>query len=282
MKRSAVGAGMLLLMWTACAAELPEIVARCGTRTVSREEAAGLMNAAPAEYAALPRREMLKKVLTDRFCAEAMTRMLTDAGFPPTAEQAEQALSEFFRHYPAGMKRPDPGDLHRIAQEEKTRLQWAYFRYLSARKPDVFLVPPQTVERYYRENQTDFLLPRRTAATRYTAADTAVLTTLSARVRQGESPEKVLQTLSGVRSVPVAEDDPATAKLHAGDWSAVVPVPGGGYAVTHVSAEFPAGYVPLEQAAPLIRDLLGQRRAAWELERSLEKMLAEEKMEFYF
>ena len=62
---------------------------------------------------------------------------------------------------------------------------------------------------------------------------------------------------------------------------AVETVPGG-YAVTHVSAEFPAGYVPLEQAAPLIRDLLGQRRAAWELERSLEKALHAKKMEFYF
>jgi len=281
MKTSVVAAGLFLLGAAAYAAELPEIVARCGDRTVGREEAARLMRRAPEDPKGLPPRDLMKQVLTDLFCAEAMTRMLTDAGFPPTAEQAEQALTDFFRRCPAGMKRPDPGDLHRIAQEEKTRLLWAYLRYLAARRPELFRIPPQTVERYYREFQTDFLLPRRVTAVRYLAADASVLTALRARIRQGEAPERVLKSLSGIRAVPVPETDPAVAAMHAGDWSGVEAAPGG-YAVTRVSGETPAGYVPLEQAAPLIRETLILRRAETELRKSLETILAAEKMEFYF
>lgn len=280
MKTSAVVAGLFLL-GAVCAAELPEIVARCGDRTVGRDEAARLMRHAAEEQKSLSRRDLMKQVLTDLFCAEAMTKMLTDAGFPPTAEQAEQALNDFFRRCPAGMKRPDPGDLHRIAQEEKTRLLWAYLRYLAARRPELFRIPPQTVERYYREFQTDFLLPRRVTAVRYLAAEKPALTALRARIRQGEASERVLKSLSGVRAVPVPETDPAAAAMHAGDWSEVEAVPGG-YAVMYAAAEKPAGYVPLEQAAPLIRETLILRRAEAELRSALETILAAEKMEFYF
>ena len=274
--------GLALVFCAAClrGAELPEIVARCGERTVGRSEAAALMNGAPAEYAALPRREMLKKLLTERFCAEAMTRMLTDAGFPPSAEQAEKALNDVYRHYPPGMARPDAGDLHRIAQEERTRLQWAFRRYLEARRPEVFQVPPAEVERYYRENQVRFLLPRTVTATEYRAAERMPLETLCARARQGEAPERVLASLPGVTASP-AERGAVPDTMRPGEWSAVAAVPGG-YAVSHVSAVRPAGYVPLEQAAPLIREMLIRRRTALELERSLRTVLASEKMEFYF
>ena len=81
---------VIFLLWTvvtAAGTELPEVVARCGEKTIRREEVMPLLRqASPEDTARLPRRELLKKVLTEHFCSEALLKMLTDAGFPPDAE----------------------------------------------------------------------------------------------------------------------------------------------------------------------------------------------------
>ena len=278
--------GVIFLLMTACTAagtELPEIVARCGEKTVRREEVAQLLRQiSPEDMSRLPRRELLKKVLTDHFCSDVLSKMLTDAGFPPDAEKTLAMLKASRNDLSSGTRRLDEGTLKRLSGDPKVQLQWAFRRYLQERRPDIFRVPPAVIERYYRENQQEFLLPAQASGIRYTAKDEALLNAFLYRVRQGAAPENAAAGVTGITAEPLAGDHPGLAGLRKGEWSRVMTLPGNGYAVYRVSAVTPASYVPLEKAAPLIREMMTRHRAALELERTLKSVFDAVKMEFYF
>ena len=277
---------VIFLLWTvvtAAGTELPEVVARCGKKTIRREEVMPLLRqASPEDTARLPRRELLKKVLTEHFCSEALLKMLTDAGFPPDAENTLGMMKKSRQDLSSGTSRLDDGTLYRLSRDPKVQLQWAFRRYLQKRRPDIFLVPPAVIERYYRENQQTFLLPPQVTGIRYSAGEAALLNVLLLRVRQGESPEQVVMSIGSIKAEPFAGDDPGLAALPAGAWSRMIEVPGSGYAVCRVTAVKPAAYVPLAKASPLIQEMIARRRAAVELERALKKALDAAEMEFYF
>jgi hypothetical protein len=277
---------VIFLLWTAVTAagiELTEVVARCGEKNVRREEVMPLLRQASTEdMTRLPRRELLKKVLTEHFCSEALLKMLTDAGFPPDAEKTLEMMKKSRHDLSSGTSRLDEGTLYRLSREPKVQLQWAFRRYLQERRPDIFLVPPAVIERYYRENQQMFLLPPQITGIRYSAGAISVLNTLLLRVRQGEAPERVANSIGGIKTEPFAGAYPDLAGLPAGAWGRMVEIPGGGYTVCRVSAVKPAAYVPMAKAAPLIREMIARRRAALELERALKKALDAAEMEFYF
>ncbi|MBO5688554.1 MAG: peptidyl-prolyl cis-trans isomerase [Lentisphaeria bacterium] len=264
-------------------AELPEIVARCGEMVVRREAAAKLLRQAdPAERSRLSRRELLQKVLTDHFCSEALSKMLSDAGFPPGEAAALEMLKRSRAALPPGPETPDDGTLARLARDPKVQLKQAYRQYLQERRPDIFQVPPAVLERYYRENQQLFLLPMQIVGTRYTAQDPALLNVLQLRVRQGEKPESAARSIAGISAESFAGPEAAAAGVPAGTWSPVTALPGGGYRVYHVTETRPPAYLPLEKAAPGIREMMVRRRAALELEGALKAVFAAVKMEFFF
>lgn len=277
---------VFFLLWavvTAAGTELPEVVARCGEKTVRREEVMPLLRqASPDDMTRLPRRELLKKVLTEHFCSEALLKMLADAGFSPDAEKTLEMMKKSRLDLVAGISRLDDGTLYRLSRDPKVQLQWAFRRYLQERRPDIFLVPPAVIERYYRENQQMFLLPPQVTGVRYSAGEAAVLNALLLRVRQGESPELAVANIGSIKTEPFAGDQPGTAELPVGAWGRIIEIPGSGYAVCRVTAVKPAVYVPLAKAAPVIREMIARRRAAVELERALKKALNAAEMEFYF
>lgn len=278
-------AAVVLVLWAVAAfagTELPEIVARCGAKTVSREQAARLLQQAdPAVRKKLSRRELLKKVLIDHFCSEALSKMLSDAGFPPDAARSLTMLKKS-RDAMKDHESVDDGTLFRLSRERKVQLQCALRAYLQARRPDVFLVPPVVVERFYRENQQIFLRSRQAGGMRYAAKKAADLQTLLFCIRQGEKPEAVLARMKEISGSVVSGDHPALAGLPPGAWSPVTEIPGAGYALYRVSPGGTAGYIPLAEAAPVIREMMVRRRTAVELERALARALGSEKMEFYF
>ncbi len=274
---------LFLSACTAAGMELPEIVARCGEKSVRREDAVQLLRqAAPEDVAGLPRRELLKKVLTDYFCSEALSKMLTEAGFPPDAESTLAMLKKSRQDLSSGTRQLDDGTLKRLSGEPKVQLQWAFRRYLQERRPDMFLVPPAVIERYYRENQQIFLLPPQVSGIRYSAKNAAVLNALLLRVRQGENPDRAAAAADGITVETLAGNHPGLVGMQTGEWSRIVELPGTGYAVYRVASVTPAAYVPLEKAAPLIREMMARNRAAQELERALKSAFDAAKMEFYF
>lgn len=274
---------LLLTAWTVCGTELPEVVARCGGTVIRREEAVKLLRqAALSDRNRLSRRELLKKVLTDHFCSEALSKMLSEAGFSPDAEKTLTLLKKSRDAMPVNPDLPDDGTLFRLSRDPKVQLKWAFRQYLEARRPDMFQVPAAVVERYYRENQQLFRMPPQMEGVRYRARDAAVLDTLILRVRQGESAAAAAQSIAGVQAEPVRGYDAVFAELQPGQWSRVTEIPGGGFAVVCMLKRSPPGYVPLTKAAPEIREMMIRRRAALELEGALKSALDAAKMEFYF
>lgn len=284
--RSAALVTAFVLPGTVCAAEnmsgsLPSVVARFGNRSVTREEVTAWIQAHP-EDARLSGREAVKAAVTGLFCAETLREMLIREGFPPSEEAAFRCLQRNYAAYPEWIVHPSEADLHRKSREKMTQLQCAYRDYLERKHPEILRVPQDAAERYYRENQSRFLIPRQVVARRLFSARQEDLKTLQARMRQGEPLETVLRSFPEIRVSVPENGDPALNILHAGEWSAVAPWAGGGYSVVYVVRENPAGYVPMQQALPLIRELMGRRRAAAELERELKRVFASAEMEFLF
>ncbi len=281
--RSSVLLFLVCGIWLSAAdtGTLPEIVARFGDMVVTREQAGELLSASSGKTAELPFREALKKCLTEYFCCQALRQMLIRQGFPPSAEEAEKALFQVYANYPEGISRPSDGDIRRMAREPMVQLQWALRGYMEKERPDLQFVPAEVVERYYRERQSEFMRPRRKLAVLCLADSLEALEFLQIRVKQGQSPLRAGESVKGVRITAVDPSDDALKTLRAGQWGPAYRR-SSGYGALYVIRELPADYVPLEDAAPLIREILGRRRAARELENTLNTILSNDKVEFYF
>ncbi len=294
-------AGVFFLQVPVAAAELPdrrfsrfpEVVARIDGRPV--ELASILKGVRPAELppagsSAEELAAFLKARIERNLYRQVIDDLLREAGRTPSRELAARHLSWVLSLLPRGLAGMTPEMAARLIDSPDYQLNVALHYYFASREPEAIQVSDQEMERFYRLNQQEYLVPER--------VDLAVLKIdrsrpqareaaegARARLLQGEAFERVASELDPERhSAPSPE---LLALLRAGKIAAESGVIGevieldDGFYVVMGKGRIPPYYVPLEEAAPYLRQQLMGGKVARALEALLRRELAKRKIEYF-
>ena len=264
-------------------ASLPEKAAECGTRVVSRAEAGELLRRSLADGDAFDRdrlRLRLRNAITEEFCRAALADMLTRRGFAPSPELAETMLRRILAPGTAWFGELRPEAIRSAAADPARQLQLAVLAMLEKEAPERLNVPSAELERAYREDQMRFyhpaLLAREVVTAPGTPAGRRALEAVAARTMLGET------TAAAVADDPsLAFQRTETVSGTAAGWGRPQ-LTAERYQMERVLLLHPAGFLPLKEAASLLRAEIGEARAKAELQRLMNEYLAAHPVRFHF
>jgi len=264
-------------------ASLPEKVAECGSRVVSRAEAGELLRRSLTPGDAFDRdllRLRLRNAISGEFCRAALVDVLTQRGFAPSPELAETMLRRLLTPGTAWFGELRPEAIRSAAADPARQLRLAVLAMLEKEAPDFLAATPAELERAYREDQMRFYRPALLAREVVTAPGTPegrrALEAVAARTMLGEATDAAVA------------DDPSltfrrteTASGAAAGWDRPQ-LAEERYRMERTLPLRPAGFLPLAEAAPLLRAEIGEARAKAELQRMMDEYLAAHPVRFHF
>ena len=268
------------------AGELPPVVAKFGTAELKRER----FKAFPLPDEPDARRRELKKLVDTEVCLIILRQLLELSRIPPDENTARRYVDLRKKQFGGKIPAATARSLESRVRDKGFQLKAAlYFTFLAA-VPEAVEPSPEAVGRHYELNKVNFRKPVRSEIALFRAGNNDAkgreqAKIILARLRQGEDFQALARQFDpgGSRGRAPAEDklpfERALKELKPGE-TLPVPAASGIYMLKLVSRT--EEYVPLNEAAPAIREILSSRMLKEALEQYMREILAKTPMQYFF
>ncbi len=268
-------------------AELPPVVARFGAVELKREQ---FRTFSLPEKPDARRRELKRLVDTEVYLI-IVRQLLELSKIPPDENTARRYVELRRKQYGGKLPPATARSLESRVRDKGFQLKSAlYFTFLAA-APEAVEPTPEAVSRHYDLNKVNFRRPGKSeiALFRVGANDEkgrAQAKAVLMRLRQGEDFQALARQFDpgGPRGRAPVEDklpfERALLELKPGQ---TLPVPAlSGIYMLKLVSRTDGDYIPLNEAAPAIREILSSRMLKEALERYMREILAKTPVQYFF
>ena len=268
------------------AGELPPVVAKFGSTELKRE----LFRTMPLPDRPDARRRELKRLVDTQVYLIILGRLLELSKIPPDADTARRYVELRKKQYGGKIPAATARSLESRIGDKAFQLKSAlYFTFLAA-APETVEPTPEAVGKHYELNKANFRKPIKSEIAVFRAGDNDEkgrerAKIILMRLRQGEDFQALARQFDpgGSRGRAPAEDklpfERAVKELKPGE-TLPVPAASGIYMLKLVSRT--EEYIPLNEAAPAIREILSSRMLKEALEQYMREMLAKTPVQYFF
>ena len=266
--------------------ELPEVLAKFGTVEFRKEHFRQFRLPVDREE----RRRTLKNLVDTQVCLIIVRKLLELSRIPADEKTARRYVA--LRRAQFGGKLPEAfaKDLESRVKHPDFQLKSALYFTFFAAAPETVEPSPEAVGRHYELNRPSFRKPVRSEIALFRAGNNdpkgrEQAKIILMRLRQGEDFQALARQFDpgGSRGRAPAEDklpfERAIQELKPGE-TLTVPAASGIYMLKLVSRT--EEYIPLNEAAPAIREILSSRMLKEALERYMREVLAKTPVQYFF
>ena len=268
------------------AGELPPVVAKFGAVELKREQFKTF--ALPEKPEA--RRQELKKLVDTEVYLIVLRQLLELSKIPPDENTARLYVEMRRKQYGGKIPPATAKSLESRIGDKGFQLKSALYFTFFAAAPETVEPSPEAVGRHYELNRPSFRKPVRSEIALFRAGNNdpkgrEQAKIILMRLRQGEDFQALARQFDpgGSRGRAPAEDklpfERAIRELKPGE-TLTVPAASGIYMLKLVSRT--EEYIPLNEAAPAIREILSSRMLKEALERYMREVLAKTPVQYFF